>query len=191
MSNSGCAMSQFDASKNYYDVLGAEESSSRREIERRYKRLASRHHPDRGGSEDEMKALNEAYRVLKDESMRRDYDLQRNKPPAAPLVASAAPSRDVGASGQALSAFLCLLMGLFLLALVRSQWIWFLWPLAILSFFVIVFGVLLAHGAMLSFNEALPESNPLRRHTVVQEALFWTIVGASGLGIYLLLSGVQ
>ena len=124
--------------------------------------------------------------------MRRDYDSQRNRATVAPVMpASAAPSRDVGASGQALSAFLCLLMGLFLLVLVRSQWIWFLWPLAILSLLVIVFGVLLAHGAMLSFNEALSQSNPIRRHTVVQEALFWMIVGASGVGLYLLLSGVQ
>src|ERR1700676_2610133 len=109
-------MSQFDSSKNYYDILGAEENSSRREIERRYKRLASRHHPDRGGTEDEMKALNEAYRVLKDDSTRRDYDSQRNHSPSVAFVpAAAAPARDVGASGQALSAFLCLLMGLFLL----------------------------------------------------------------------------
>lgn len=185
-------MSQFDSNKNYYDVLGVDESTSGRDLERRYKRLAARRHPDRGGSEDEMKALNEAYHVLKDESKRRDYDSQRNRAPVAPVrPTSAAPSRDVGASGQALSAFLCLLMGLFLLVLVRSQWIWFLWPLAILSFLVIVFGVLLAHGAMLSFNEALPQSNPIRRHTVVQEALFWMIVGASGIGLYLLLSGVQ
>jgi len=185
-------MSQFDSSKNYYDILGAEENSSRREIERRYKRLASRHHPDRGGNEDRMKALNEAYRILKDESLRRDYDSQRSKPAVVASVHVATPpARDVGASGQALSAFLCLLMGFFLLVLVHAQWIWFLWPLAILAFFVIVFGVLLAHGAMLAFNGTLQESNLLRRHTVVLEALFWTIVGASGIGVYLLLSGVQ
>jgi hypothetical protein len=185
-------MSQFDSSKDYYNILGADENSSLRDIERRYKRLASRHHPDRGGSEDEMKTLNEAYRVLKDESIRHDYDLERNKPtPVAAGPVVVAPARDVGASGQALSSFLCLLMGLFLLVLVRSQWIWFLWPLAILAFFVIVFGVLLAHGAMLSFREALPESNPIRRHTVIQEALFWMIVGVSGIGIYLLLRGVD
>jgi len=185
-------MSQFDSSKNYYAILGAEENSSRQEIERSYKRLASRHHPDRGGNEDRMKALNEAYRVLKDDSMRRDYDSQRMKSAAVEFVPATTPTaRDVGASGQALSAFLCLLLGFFLLVLVRVQWIWFLWPLAILAFFVILFGVLLAHGAMLSFNEALPESNPIRRHTVVQEALFWTIVSASGIGLYLLLSGVR
>ena len=185
-------MSQFDSSKNYYDILGAEENSSRREIERRYKRLASRHHPDRGGNEDRMKALNEAYRVLKDDSMRRDYDLQRSKPAEVAFVpGSSAPARDVGASGQALSAFLCLLMGLFLLVLVRAQWFWFLWPLAILAFLVIVFGVLLAHGAMLSFKESLPPSNPLRRYLVLREVLFWTIVGSGGFGLYLMLSGAN
>ena len=142
-------MSEFDSSKNYYDILGAEENSSRLELEHRYKHLASRHHPDRGGNEERMKAINEAYRVLKDESMRRDYDSQRARPAAVAFApASSSTARDVGASGQALSAFLCLLMGLFLLVLVRAQWIWFLWPLAILAFFVIVFGVLLAHGAM-------------------------------------------
>ena len=55
-------MSQFDSSKDYYDILGAEEGASPRDIERLYKRLAARRHPDRGGSEDEMKSLNEARR---------------------------------------------------------------------------------------------------------------------------------
>lgn len=180
-------MSQFDSSKNYYDVLGAKEDSSRREIELLYKHLAARYHPDRGGSEDEMKALNEAYGVLKDESTRRDYDAQRFRPAPIDFVPASAPAaRDVGASGQALSAFLCLLLGLFLLMLVRIQWIWFLWPLAILAVFVIVFGVLLAHGAMLSFNQTLAASNPIRRYSLVLEALFWLAVAASGFGIYLL-----
>src|SRR5207245_9587979 len=73
-------MSQFDSSKDYYDILGAEEGASPRDIERLYKRLAALRHPDRGGSEDEMKSLNEAYGVLKDEAVRRVYDSQRRKP---------------------------------------------------------------------------------------------------------------
>ena len=55
-------MSQFDASKDYYAILGADENSSPRDIERLYKRLARKRHPDRGGTDDEMKVLNEAYR---------------------------------------------------------------------------------------------------------------------------------
>ncbi len=182
-------MNQFDSSKDYYNILGCDEGASRREIERLYKRLAARHHPDRGGSEDEMKSLNEAYGVLKDETARREYDSQRRGPQVVAFApVSAPPARDVGLHGQSLSAFMCLLLGLFLLFLVRFQWIWFLWPLAILAFFVIVFGVLLAHGAMLSFNESLPLTHPLRRHTLMQEAVFWAIVGGSGYGVYLLFS---
>jgi hypothetical protein len=185
-------MSEFNPDKDYYETLGADETASRRDIERLYKRLASRHHPDRGGSEEAMKSLNEAYGVLKDASMRRDYDSQRRRPPrAVPVVPVSAPTAwDVGIFGQGLSALLCLLLGLFLLFLVRFQWIWFLWPLAILAFFVIVFGVLLAHAAMLSFNASLPKSNLLRRHTAVQETLFWIMVGGGGYGVYLLFTVV-
>ena len=184
-------MSQFDSDKDYYEILGADQTASRRDIERLYKRLASRHHPDRGGSEEQMKSLNEAYQVLKDESMRRDYDSQRQRPQEVAFKPVSSPTaQDVGMFGQGLSALLCLLLGLFLLFLVRFQWIWFLWPLGILAFFVIVFGVLLAHAAMLSFNASLPTSNPLRRHTVLQETLFWVAVGGGGYGVYLLFTAV-
>src|SRR6266850_7494702 len=119
-------------------MRGGDQTASPRDIERLYKRLASRHHPDRGGSEEQMKSLNEAYSVLKDESMRRDYDSQRQEPVMATFAPVSAPAaQDVGVFGQGLSALLCLLLGFFLLFLVRFQWIWFLWTLAILAFFVI------------------------------------------------------
>jgi len=184
-------MSQFDLRKDYYQLLGADETATRRDIERLYKRLAARLHPDRGGSEEDMKSLNEAYRVLKDESTRRDYDDQRRRPTATLHVpATTAPARDVGSFGQGLSAFLCLLLGLFLLMLVRFQFMWFLWPLAILAVGVIVFGVFLARGAMQAFNNSLPASSGLRGHNFVWEAIFWTIIGGAGYGLYLLLATV-
>ena len=184
-------MSQFDSSKDYYAVLGANEGASRHDIDRLYKRLAAHLHPDRGGSEEQMKSLNEAYRVLKDDTIRRDYDAQRRKPPVSTFrPASTPPARDIGVFGHFLSAFLCLLVGLFLLFLVRSQWIWFLWPLAVLAVFVIFFGVLMARSAMVSVNASLPIAHPFRRHTLVQEAMFWIAVVGAGYGIYLLLSNV-
>lgn len=184
-------MSQLNSSKDYYAVLGAEEGASRSDIDRLYKRLAGQLHPDRGGSEEEMKSLNEAYGVLKDETTRRDYDAQRRKPAAAVFrPASTPPARDIGAFGHCLSAFLCLLVGLFLLLVVRSQWIWFLWPLAILAVFVILFGVMMARSAMLAVNASLPVTNPFRRHTLVQEAMFWMAVAGGGYGIYLLFTNV-
>lgn len=182
-------MSEFDRSKDYYEILGAQERASLTDLERLYKRMAARLHPDKGGSEEEMKSLNEAYGVLKNPQTRKDYDAQRAKPPARDAVPVSAPAaKDVGTLGHGLSAFLCLLMGVFLLVLVRAQWIWFLWPLAILAIFVIGLGVLMARGAMRALNKSLPVSSPVRRHTRVQEAAFWTAVVGSGYGVYLLLT---
>ena len=184
-------MSQFDSSKDYYAIIGADEGTNRQDLERLYKRRAAQLHPDRGGSEEGMKSLNEAYFVLKDETTRREYDLQRNKPKAAtPEHVSAPAAKDVGLLGHFLSAFLCLLLGLFLLFLVRFQWFWFLWPLVILAVFVILFGVLMAHSAMVAANASLPISNPVRRNRSAQEAMFWTAVAAAGYGVYLLLTSV-
>lgn len=48
-----------------FRMLGISPSSSWDEIEKAYKRKAKIHHPDRGGDEDTMRALNEAYNRLK------------------------------------------------------------------------------------------------------------------------------
>ena len=184
-------MSQFDSGKDYYEILGADEAAPKSQIERLYKRLASQRHPDKGGSEEEMKSLNEAYRVLKNEQTRREYDAERSKSFEAPFVPVTAPAaQDVGLLGHGLSAFFCLLVGMFLLFLVRAQWIWFLWPLAILAVFVIGFGVLMARSAMRAVNASLPVSNRLRKHTGVQEAFFWCAVAVAGYGVYVLLRSV-
>lgn len=176
---------------DYYQILGAREGDSRRELERQYKRLAARRHPDKGGSEEEMKSLNEAYRVLRNEETRRQYDAQRRVArPQEFVPVSPPPAQNIGVLGHGLSALLCLLVGLFLLFLVRFQWIWFLWPLAILAVFVILFGIVMARSAMRAMNESLPKSSPLRRHTRLQEAMFWSLVVGGVYGIYLLLTSV-
>jgi DnaJ-like protein len=184
-------MSQFDSDKDYYEILGANPRSSRSDLDRLYRRLAARRHPDKGGTEEEMKSLNEAYRILKNDETRRDYDAERIRPAKPiPVPASSPAAQDVGLLGHGLSAFFCLLVGLFLLFLVRFQWIWFLWPLGILALLVIVFGVMMARSAMRAINASLPVSNPFRRYTRIQEAIFWSVVAASGYGVYLLLTAV-
>jgi hypothetical protein len=90
--------------------------------------------------------------------------------------------------GHCLSAFLCLFTGLFLLVLVRIQWMIFLWPLAIVAALVVGFGVLLARSAMVAVNDSLPASNRFKRHTRVQEVAFWTVIVTGVYGLYLLLS---
>ncbi|MEA2173692.1 MAG: molecular chaperone DnaJ [Blastocatellia bacterium] len=194
-------MGQFDTQKDYYSVLGAQTDASRGEIERLYKRQAQQHHPDlAGGDEERMKSLNEAYGVLRDDATRRAYDAGRQgaKPGArrrsdernAPPVARAQGAQADAVYGRCVGAILLLAAGLVLLLLVRFQWIWFLWPLAILAGLVMVFGVLMARSAMLAMRESLSLTHPARRHTLVQEAVFWSIVCGGGYGVYLVLSAV-
>jgi hypothetical protein len=183
-------MSQFDSHKDYYEILGANERTSPGDLERLYKRMAAQRHPDKGGSEEEMKSLNEAYTVLRNRETRHEYDAQRVKPAVNFIPVSPPAAQGVGLLGQCLSAFFCLLIGLFFLFLVRFQWIWFLWPLAILAALVILFGVLMARGAMRALNSSLPVSNPIRSYTRLQEAIFWSVVIGGGYGVYLLLTAV-
>jgi len=184
-------MSQFEAKRDYYDILGADARTSGRDLERLYKRMAARCHPDKGGSEEEMKSLNEAYRVLRNKETRRVYDAQRIRRSQVALTPNASPTaQDIGLFGHGLSALLCLIAGLFVLFLVRIQWLFFLWPLLILAVLVILFGIVMARNAMRAMNASLPLSNPFRRYTRLQEALFWIAVVGSGYGVYLLLTAI-
>jgi hypothetical protein len=184
-------LNRINEKKEYYAILGASEDASAREIERLYKRLAHQRHPDRGGNEEEMKALNEAYQVLRDDVTRRKYDSQRHGARAKVAAVSTAPAaRDVGFSGQLLSALLCLMLGLMLLLLVRFNGLWFLWPLSILALGVILFGVLIAHSAMANAREAFAVTHPARRFRAVQEIAFWSFVLGGGYGLYLILTTI-
>jgi molecular chaperone DnaJ len=62
------------AKRDYYEVLGVSKNASADEIKKSFRRAAVEHHPDRGGSEEKFKELNEAYEVLKDPDKRRRYD---------------------------------------------------------------------------------------------------------------------
>ena len=183
-------MNQFDSNKDYYGVLGVDKHASQRDIDREYKRQAAKHHPDRGGNEESMKSLNEAYSVLRDASSRRAYDRTRtHKEIRSNFVPASSPAaRDVGAFGHGLSALLCVIAGAFLLLLVRFQGIWFLWPLAFLALFVLGFGVLMARSAMRAASATLPVSNLLRRHSGIQEIAFWLVVGGGIYGLYLVMT---
>ncbi len=175
--------------QDYYRVLGVDEAATRAEIDRQYKREAARHHPDLGGNEERMKTLNEAYSVLRDSTRRRDYDRSRiSATPSSNFVPVSTPTaQDVGALGHCLSSLLCLFAGFFLLMLVRFQWIWFLWPLAILAVCVLGFGVLMARSAMIAVNHSLPATNRWKKHTRIQEVAFWSVIATSVYGLYLLM----
>jgi len=178
--------------QDYYAIIGASEDASQQDIDRCYKRQAHRRDPDRGGSEEDMKTLNQAYEILRDHDKRKAYDAQRAKPtirrPEHRTAAS--PARDVGVYGQMLSAVLCLALGLMLLFLVRFNGLFFLWPLGILAVCVIAFGVLIAHSAMTNAREALAASHPARRFRHTQEVMFWLVVGGAAYAVYVILTGL-
>lgn len=61
-------------SKDYYKTLGVAQNATKEEIKKKYRELAHKHHPDKGGDEQKFKELNEAYQVLSDEEKRAQYD---------------------------------------------------------------------------------------------------------------------
>jgi curved DNA-binding protein CbpA len=179
-----------EADRDYYSILGAKENDARAEIERRYKRLARHHHPDRGGDEERMKALNEAWRVLGDAASRASYDARRaRRRPAyrghTPVVSHGARADPV--SGRIAGAIICVIVGLVLLLLVRAHYVMFLWPLALLAAAVVCCGVLMGHGALSFARSQVGPRHVARRFVWAQELAFWTLVVGGLYGVYLLL----
>ncbi|MFA5382832.1 MAG: molecular chaperone DnaJ [Candidatus Micrarchaeia archaeon] len=61
-------------SKDYYNVLGVSKDASAEEIKKAYRKLAMKHHPDKGGDQEKFKELSEAYAVLSDPQKKQMYD---------------------------------------------------------------------------------------------------------------------
>jgi len=51
------------AGKEWWQVLGLKENATSEEVKAAYRKLASEHHPDKGGDAARMAEINEAYRV--------------------------------------------------------------------------------------------------------------------------------
>lgn len=61
-------------SKDYYKTLGVARDADDRTIKKAYRRLAREHHPDKGGSQEKMAEINEAFGVLGDPELRARFD---------------------------------------------------------------------------------------------------------------------
>jgi len=57
-----------------YEVLGVEKRASTAEISKAYKKMAAKHHPDKGGDEEFFKQIQKAKEVLTDDNKRQLYD---------------------------------------------------------------------------------------------------------------------
>jgi hypothetical protein len=190
-------MGEADERRDYYTVLGAERDDSRAEIERRYKRLAVEHHPDRGGDEEQMKAINEAWGVLKDDATREAYDASHRKKEhvgqyvAPEFVPSTTPGASADAIGGRLAgSLLSLFAGTVLIFLVRYHYVVFLWPLALLGLSLLLFGVWMAHAALAYAREGYAAEHPARRFIWAQETAFWSAVAGGGYVFYVLLTAI-
>lgn len=67
--------------KNYYQILGVDETANADQIKKAYRKLAKQYHPDvhpgDKASEDRFKEISEAYDVLSDTAKRQQYDQMR------------------------------------------------------------------------------------------------------------------
>lgn len=71
--------------KNYYEILEVNEHASKEVIEKAYKVLAKKNHPDlyvgelRRNAELKLRDINEAYKILSDDFLREQYDNEIQK----------------------------------------------------------------------------------------------------------------
>jgi DnaJ-class molecular chaperone len=59
---------------DHYSTLGVSKNSNADDIKKAYRKLASQHHPDKGGDTSTFQKIEEAYRILSDPNQRQQYD---------------------------------------------------------------------------------------------------------------------
>lgn len=59
---------------DHYQTLGIGKDADNTAIKKAYRKLASKHHPDKGGNADQFKQVQEAYDTLSDPQKRQQYD---------------------------------------------------------------------------------------------------------------------
>lgn len=74
---------------DYYQTLGVDKDATPDAIKQAYRRLASQHHPDRGGNTAKFQELQQAYSTLSDPQKRAAYDT-----PSGPSINPGNPGFD-------------------------------------------------------------------------------------------------
>jgi DnaJ family protein A protein 2 len=60
--------------EGFYKELGVQKSATDSEIKKAYRKLAVKHHPDKGGDVEKFKTISSAYEVLSDPEKKKTYD---------------------------------------------------------------------------------------------------------------------
>lgn len=59
---------------DYYNILGVQRTATDHDIKSAYRRMASKHHPDKGGDTAKFQELQKAYETLSNATSRHEYD---------------------------------------------------------------------------------------------------------------------
>lgn len=65
----------YNSIMDYYSTLGLQRGASDDEIKKAYRKLAMKHHPDRGGDQNKFKEISTAYEALSDPDKKRIIDM--------------------------------------------------------------------------------------------------------------------
>ena len=60
---------------DFYQTLGVSKNASQDDIKKAYRKLANKHHPDKGGDQAKFKDISVAYDTLSDPQKRAEYDM--------------------------------------------------------------------------------------------------------------------
>lgn len=63
-----------------YTILNVSKDATQEQIKKAYRKLASTHHPDKGGDTAQFQKIAQAYEVLSDSTKRAQYDAQQTNP---------------------------------------------------------------------------------------------------------------
>lgn len=58
----------------YYELLGVDKNVSMDDLKKVFRKMALKHHPDRGGDTEKFQEIQQAYEVLSDKEKRDIYD---------------------------------------------------------------------------------------------------------------------
>ena len=61
--------------KDLYTLLGVDKNADDNTLKKAYRKMAIKHHPDKGGDEKKFKDISEAYEILSNPKKRKIYDL--------------------------------------------------------------------------------------------------------------------
>lgn len=102
-------MPDFDVRVDYYEILQVHPKAELAVIRSAYRAILKelQAHPDLGGSHERAVLINDAYRVLKNADLRKDYDRERQRHARVAPAAPPGPRRAAAKSGEPVNCPAC------------------------------------------------------------------------------------